>query len=418
MRIVYNVLLIPLLPLALLRLWWRSLKNKAYLERIPERFACYSKAYQAGGIVVHAVSVGETVAAIPLVNALQQRHPNLPITVTCMTPTGSARMQKEFGERVQHVYLPYDAPFLVKRFLKMFQPRLFIVMETEWWPNLFAQLKQHKIPLMVANARLSTRSLKRYGWIRSMAETMAESIDVLCAQTHEDAEHFKQLGVPANRIHVTGNIKVDQTLDPNVLEQAKQLRSTWGGRAVWIAASTHVGEEAAVTLALHAVKTTCPGALAIVVPRHPERFNGFYEMLKHSGLKVARRSLKEAVTPDTDVYYVDTMGELMMMYACADIAFVAGSLVPAGGHNMLEAALMKCAIIMGPNLQNVRTQAQTLQQAHAMVVVNDGDALARQIIDWIQHPEKRDAFVDNATAYLKENQGALDRTLLFVPLTS
>lgn len=413
-RVVYNLLLIILLPFALLRLFWRARKNPGYAKRIPERFAYYANTYQSGGIVVHAVSVGETVAAYPLIKALQSTHPDLPITVTSMTPTGSARVKTLLGDSVQHVYLPYDFPWCVNKFLKTFQPKLFIVMETEWWPNLFFQCKKHNIPLMVANARLSERSMRGYQRVKSLSEPMAQSITCLSAQTDADAERFKQLGVKDAAIHITGNIKFDNPVDETVQQQAQALRKTIGTRPVWIAASTHAGEEFATIQAIQAVLKQHPQALAIVVPRHPERFQAFFDRLKEAGLNIARRSNNAEIASSTQVYYVDAMGELMACYGAADVAFVAGSLVPAGGHNMIEAIQMGTPVIMGPHVENIARVAQQLIDTEGMASIQDAETLGAQINAWLGNPEAAEHSLRQAQAFLKANQGSVERNLTLV----
>lgn len=411
--LLYNFLIHLALPGVLLRLLWRARKNPAYALRINERFGFYSKGYKTGGVVVHAVSVGETVAAIGLVEALLAAHPDLPLTLTTTTPTGSARALQQFGDRIQHVYLPYDYPCALARFLKMFKPSQFIIMETEWWPNLFNALAGRKIPLFLANARLSERSLKGYLRIPSLAQRMAASITKVAAQTQADADHFAKLGLAPDKIRVIGNLKFDLSIDSKLTEQAEHLKLSFADRPVWIAASTHAGEEALVIQTIKRVLQARPDALAIVVPRHPERFTAFFEDLTSAGLTVARRSRNERVENATQVYLGDTMGDLLKLYGASDIAFVGGSFVPSGGHNMLEAAAMGAAIIMGPHLENISTQARELVASEGMLVVENPNSLAEQMIDWFEHPEQRQLTSDQAQAFLQANRGALERTLIF-----
>lgn len=411
LHLLYNVLIVLALPGVLLRLLWRARKNPGYALRVAERFGFYNKTYQTGGIVVHAVSVGETVAAQPLIELLRKQYPDLPLTITSTTPTGSARVKNLFGDSVQHVYLPYDYPFAVKRFFNIFKPCQLIIMETEWWPNLFIQAHHRNIPLYIANGRLSERSLKQYLRIASLTRHMAQCITQLAAQTQNDANHFIALGVPADRVHVIGNIKFDMTLDPIVQERVAKLKSSFGDRPVWIAASSHAGEETVVMSTIQKVLNKFPQALAIVVPRHPERFAPFYQVLSQTGLRVARRSQNETVQADTQVYLGDTMGELMLFYGVSDVALVGGSFVPAGGHNMLEAALMGCAIVMGPHLQNVSTQAERLVEAQGMVVAQTPEVLTQQIIDWLNDPNARITSAKHAQAFMQANRGAAQRTI-------
>jgi 3-deoxy-D-manno-octulosonic-acid transferase len=391
-----------------LRLLWRSRLNPGYAQRIRERFGFYSRSYRQGDLIIHAVSVGETVAAAPLIERLLLNHS---ITVTSTTPTGSARVKALFGDRVQHVYLPYDYPFALKAFFKTFQPKYLILMETEWWPNVFVQAKKAGVDLCMANARLSERSLKGYSRIASLFRPMAQSLAKVCAQTEKDAQHFIQLGVPADRVEVTGNIKFDLKIKPSVSEAAQALKSQFHHRSVWIAASTHAGEEDLVLQTVQVLLKTLPNVLSIIVPRHPERFEAFYQALSKAGLKIARRSLNQSVQADTQVYYGDIMGDLLLLYGASEVAFVAGSFVPAGGHNMLEAAAMGAAIVMGPHLENVSTQAKNLVQAQGMIVVESPKDLPRVIGDLLQSPEKRSHYVEQASQFLHANQGAVDRTI-------
>jgi 3-deoxy-D-manno-octulosonic-acid transferase len=412
LHLLYNFLSILILPGVLVRLLWRSRSNSSYAERVNERFGLYKQTYQPGGIVIHAVSVGETVAAQPLIERYLQAYPNTPITVTSTTPTGSARVKALFGDRVQHVYLPYDYCFALKRFFKMFQPTRLVIMETEWWPNLFVEARKAGITLCVANGRLSDRSLKGYLRIASLSRRMAACLDKICVQTPSDAANFIQLGVNPDKVEVAGNIKFDMKVSPSIRERALELKLTLADRPVWIAASTHLGEEAIVTQAIKTVLSEFPNALCLVVPRHPERFTAFYDYLQAAGLKVARRSLNEPVQTDTQVYLGDTMGELLILYGAAQVAFVGGSFAPAGGHNMLEAAMMDCAIVMGPHLQNVSTQAAQLVQAQGMLVAHTADEFSAMLIDLFKSPEKRSHLIEQASIFMQANQGAVDRTFI------
>lgn len=410
LHLLYNILIVLALPGVLLRLLWRSRKNPGYALRIHERFGFYGQTFQKGGIIIHAVSVGETVAAQPLIEMLLKHYPDQPITITSMTPTGSARVKNTFGSSVQHVYLPYDYPWVLRRFFKTFEPSKLIIMETEWWPNLFIQAKKRNIPLYVANARLSERSLKGYLKIASLSKKMAECITHISAQTQSDAERFIALGVPPQRVSVAGNIKFDFTVDSLTLERSAKFKANLNARPVWIAASTHAGEEAIVIQTIQKVLQQSPEALAIVVPRHPERFASFYQALCSAGLTVARRSTNQTPEKNTQVYLGDTMGELVLMYGAADVAFVGGSFVPSGGHNMLEAAMMGCAIVMGPHLENVKTQSAELIKRQGMIGVDTPEVLAEQIVTWLNNPQQKDKCVKHAQAFMQDNKGAVERT--------
>jgi 3-deoxy-D-manno-octulosonic-acid transferase len=412
LHLLYNFLLILAFPGVLLRLLWRSRLNAGYAQRINERFGFYKQPYRTCGVVIHAVSVGETVAAQPLIERYLQAYPDLPITVTSTTPTGSARVKALFGDRVQHVYLPYDYCFALKRFFKVFKPKQLIIMETEWWPNLFEQAHQAEIKLFLANGRLSERSLKKYLRIPSLSRRMALCIDKICAQTQSDATHFIELGVSADKVEVTGNIKFDMKVSPSIHERALELKSSFQDRPVWIAASTHAGEEALITQTIKTVLAKFPDALCIVVPRHPERFPAFFQDLQSADFRIARRSLNESVQANTQIYFGDTMGELLLLYGAAQVAFVGGSFVPAGGHNMLEASLMNCAIIMGPHLENVSEQTAELVQTKGMLVVKSSEEFSTAIIDLLNSSQERSRLIAQACTFMLANQGAVDRTFI------
>lgn len=409
---LYKLLVYFALPFAYLRLLWRARLAPDYKKRIPERFANYSKTYKSGTIVVHAVSVGETNAAVPLIQYLLQKGEAL--TVTTTTPTGSKRVQTLFGDTVQHVYLPYDTGVGVNKFLKTFKPKQFIVMETEWWPNLFSQLKAHKTPLHIVNARLSEKSMRGYLRFKSITQTMADCISKLAAQAPDDAHRFKKIGVAESKISVTGNIKFDIKRDDNTVQQGKALKQSFGGRPVWIAASTHPGEEQPLMDAIHSIVKHIPNALTIIVPRHPERFPAVYGKCLTEKFKVAQRSKNETVRPDTSVYLGDTMGDLMLLYAASDVAFIGGSLAPVGGHNMLEAAEMELPIITGPHVFNFAQIAKQLEHANGMVVVNDALALAEQVITWLRDPAHAKLTGQHAHQVVESNRGALERLLTVI----
>ncbi len=404
---LYNFIVFLALPFAYLRLLWRSRLAPDYRVRIHERFAKYKKNYNAGGIVVHAVSVGETNAAEPLIKHLIATGEA--VTVTTMTPTGSKRVQALFGEQVQHVYLPYDYPGAINRFIETFKPKKFIVMETEWWPNLFASLKKRSTPLLIANARLSEKSMRRYLKFPSMAKNMSSCVTKLAAQTQDDAVRFKSIGVDQEKITVTGNIKFDITCDQKTIEQGKQLKQTFANRPVWIAASTHPGEEQIIMDAIHGILKHIPDALTIIVPRHPERFGSVQQKCLSEKFKVALRSKNEAVTQDTTVYLGDTMGDLMLLYAASDVAFVAGSMVAVGGHNMLEPAELQLPIISGPHVFNFTQIALLLEQAGGMVIVSDALALSEQVITWLRDPMHARLAAQKAHEVVQKNRGALNR---------
>jgi 3-deoxy-D-manno-octulosonic-acid transferase len=414
-RTLYTVLFHLGLPLIALRLWLRARKAPAYAKRISERFARGLPPMQRGGIWVHAVSVGESIAAAPMIRALLARYPQLPITITCMTPTGSERIQSMFANepRVQHCYLPYDFPWAAAKFLDHIQPKIGVIMETELWPNHIHQCAKRGIPTVLANARLSERSARGYGRFAKLTSPMLAEMSLIAVQTETEAQRFRDLGARPECVTVTGSIKFDLTIDPQLLERAAQQREAWRTieRPVWIAASTHAGEDEVVLSAHREVLKTHPDALLMLVPRHPERFNSVFELSQQQGFKSVRRSTSEPVTSETSVLVGDTMGELLFLYALADIAFVGGSLVPNGGHNLLEPAALDKPVLSGPHLFNFLEIAAMLRSAGALQEVSDAAELASVVRGLIEQPEKAKAMADAGLAVMKANQGALQKLL-------
>ncbi|WP_024674254.1 lipid IV(A) 3-deoxy-D-manno-octulosonic acid transferase [Pseudomonas syringae] len=414
-RTLYTVLFHLGLPLVALRLWLRARKAPAYRQRIGERFARGLPAMQHGGVWVHAVSVGESIAAAPMIRALLAQYPQLPITVTCMTPTGSERIKALFASepRIQHCYLPYDLPWAAGRFLDHVQPRLGIIMETELWPNHIHQCARRGIPVVLANARLSERSARGYARFARLTRPMLSAMAWFAVQTEAEAQRFRDLGARPECVTVTGSIKFDLSIDPQLLERAAQLREQWRAaqRPVWIAASTHAGEDESVLSAHRTLLTSHPDALLILVPRHPERFDSVHALCQQQDFATVRRSTAQPVTPDASVLLGDTMGELLFLYALADIAFVGGSLVPNGGHNLLEPAALAKPILSGPHLFNFLEIAAKLRNAGALEEVSDATTLAAVVQRLIDQPELARGMAEAGLAVMKANQGALQRLL-------
>ncbi|MGP5109985.1 lipid IV(A) 3-deoxy-D-manno-octulosonic acid transferase [Pseudomonas helleri] len=414
-RTLYTLLFHLGLPLVAIRLWLRARKAPAYAKRIGERFALNMPAMQPGGIWVHAVSVGESIAAAPMIRALLQRYPQLPITVTCMTPTGSERIQALFADepRIQHCYLPYDLPWAAVRFLDRVQPTLAVIMETELWPNHIHQCAKRGIPVALANARLSARSAKGYARFAKLTWPMLEEMSLIAAQTETEAERFRQLGARPECVRVTGSIKFDLTIDPQLLIKARELREQWQAleRPVWIAASTHEGEDAIVLAAHRQLLASYPNALLILVPRHPERFNAVFALCQSEGFDTVRRSAATPVSAQTQVLLGDTMGELLFLYALADSAFVGGSLVANGGHNLLEPAALSKPVLSGPHLFNFLEIAALLRDAGALEEVDDAHALAVAVRRLFELPQDARHMGQAGLNVMLANQGALQRLL-------
>ncbi len=414
-RTLYTALFYLGLPLVAIRLWLRARKAPAYAKRIGERFSCNMPTLQPGGIWVHAVSVGESIAAAPMIRALLQRYPQLPITVTCMTPTGSERIQALFANepRIQHCYLPYDLPCAAARFLDRVQPKLAVIMETELWPNHIHQCAKRRIPVALANGRLSQRSAKGYGRFSKLTAPMLAEMSLFAVQTEAEAQRFRDLGARPETVEVTGSIKFDLTIDPQLLQRAAELRAQWQAleRPVWIAASTHEGEDEVVLNAHRRLLANHPDALLILVPRHPERFNAVFDLCQREGFATVRRSTGAHVDAQTSVLLGDTMGELLFLYALADSAFVGGSLVANGGHNLLEPAALAKPVISGPHLFNFLDIAAQLREAGALAEVDDAEGLAVEVQRLFELPRDAQRMAEAGLAVMRRNQGALQRLL-------
>jgi 3-deoxy-D-manno-octulosonic-acid transferase len=348
-----------------------------------------------------------------MIRALQQRYPQLPITVTCMTPTGSERIRALFGDSVQHCYLPYDLPWAAARFLDRVKPRLAVIMETELWPNHIHQCARRGIPVALANARLSERSARGYARFEGLTRPMLGEMSWLAVQTEAEAERFRRLGARPECVSVTGSIKFDLSIDAELLARATALRHDWQAEArpVWIAASTHAGEDEIVLAAHRKLLETHPDALLILVPRHPERFDGMFELCRREGFATLRRSSSEPVQAATQVLLGDTMGELLFLYALADVAFVGGSLVPNGGHNLLEPAALGKPVLSGPQLFNFLEIAAQLREVGALREVLDAPTLAVAVGQLWDEPAVAQRMAEAGLGVLKANQGALRRLL-------
>lgn len=416
-RFFYSVSIYLLSPFILLRLLYRALRAPAYARRWRERFGFVAQTNGGKTIWLHSVSVGETLAAVPLVKALQQRYPDYRLTVTCMTPTGSERIQAAFGDSVDHYYAPYDMPDSVARFLNRVRPELLLIMETELWPNTIAACSSRSIPVILANGRLSAKSAAAYGKIPRLVGSMLRSISAVVAQHDDDGNRFARLGLPPEALSISGNIKFDLHLDSEVRAKAQSLTTEWQGenqRPVLLAASTHAGEDELILQAYGQIKAALSVApLLVLVPRHPERFNQVAQLCEQAGFVVARRSTGEPTAP-ADILLGDTMGELMSFYGACDLAFVGGSLVPTGGHNMIEAAAWGVPVVTGPHLFNFAEASRLLIEGDAMIVCEDTDSLAEQCIGLFANRQRCTQMGDAAHRIAEANRGALDRLLAVI----
>jgi 3-deoxy-D-manno-octulosonic-acid transferase len=393
-------------------LLWRGLRAPAYWQRWLERFGFFSPLPVQQSVWVHAVSMGEVQAAVPLIKALQSHFPS--ILVTTMTPTGSQRVREIFGDSVLHVYLPYDLPGAVSRFLRRSQPRLLILMETELWPNLLFACQKRQIPVILANARLSAQSAAGYKRIAGLTQEMLASVAAVAAQTEVDAGRFIDLGVDKTKVQTTGSIKFDSRLPTDFAEKAEALRRQWGiERPVWIAASTHEGEEEVVLNTFSELKQEISNLLLLLVPRHPERFNRIAALCKQRGFIVARRS-KGDVNSKTEIYLGDTMGDLPLLYAAGDVAFVGGSLVPIGGHNLLEPAAVGLPVIMGPYTFECEEICRRLLEAEAAQRVSNTEQLVQAVKKYLTDTKLQRETGEKGRLFVQRNRGALERLLAII----
>lgn len=410
MRYLYTFLLYLMTPLIIMRLLWKSRHLPAYRQRIRERFSLNTMTTSPVDVWLHAVSLGEVVAATPLIQAMLDNK--LRVMVTTMTPTGSQQVLKRFGSHVSHQYLPYDLPWALRRFFKTLKPRLGIIMETELWPNLIAQAKKMNVPLLLVNARLSDRAFKQYHKVRFMFKPTLNQLTSILAQSQNDATRFIALGAASERVHVAGNIKFD--MQPVVVDSQLQsgLSKAWGSdRVVVIAASTHHIEEDQILSRLAHLQRAIPRVLLLIAPRHPERFQPVFQLCQQYQLRTGLRSQFDTIDAQSEVIVLDSLGELMAFYSLSDYAFVGGSLVPIGGHNVLEPIAVNVPVFCGPYMNNAQSICDDLCNAHAMEKAFDADDLIERIIAVYQNPVRREEQVNNATAVLNANRGTLARCM-------
>lgn len=412
-RFFYSCLLYLSTPLLLLRLLWRSLRSPAYLQRWSERFAFHgSIKTESTQLVFHAVSVGEVHAAIPLIRRLLVEQPGLNILVTTSTPTGSARVTELLGDEVNHVYLPYDYPGAIGRFLEHFRPRALVIMETELWPNLLHQCRRKGIGLMLANARLSEKSLLNYKKISRLADGMMKNLNFVSAQSEEDSNRLQVLGCPPEIIRISGSLKFDMAINVQQVNAAREDKENLDGRPVLVAASTRTidgdDEEEHLLSAYKQALESEPRLLLVLVPRHPERFREVTAMIENHGLSHIKRSSGLAIG-DNQVLLGDSMGEMHYYLGLGDLVFVGGSLVNTGCQNIIEPAALGLPVITGPSLYNFKAVSETLLEVGAMKVVNSSQELAIEVTGLLADSEKRLAMGQASVQAVQGNQGATVR---------
>ena len=420
MRILYTVLYLHLLPFVILRLFWRSLKAPGYRKRIGERFAGIPTRKSDQPLLwVHAVSVGESIAATPMVKRWMEQHPQWQVCITTTTPTGSDRVKAAFGDSVLHYYLPYDVPSMMMRFLQRLNPSALVIMETELWPNLLAVCEQKKLPTLLINGRMSERSCRGYQKLSALTQPMFKQLTAIAAQSEQDAERFIALGAPSATVDVTGSIKFDVHISDAVHARcdALQRQLQINGRRVLVFASTHPGEDEQLVPVIQRIHQRDPSFLAIIVPRHPERFSTVYSLCEKHRLNVVKLTEERIISRDTSVVLGDTMGDMLAIYGLADACLVGGSLINHGGHNFLEPAAWGIPIFTGPHVFNFQAIADQLSQAKGLVMVDDHYAVERLLIEWLEAPEHYLSVGSAAKTVLENNRGALDKAISLIEET-
>lgn len=417
MRFLYLLAVYLAAPVVSALLLWRGLRDRSYWRNFGERFG-FGARLSPDGVWLHAVSVGEVQACAALVSALSRRHPALPLTVTTFTPTGSARARALFGNLAQVRYVPYDLPGAVRRFFRRVQPRLAVIFETELWPNLYRECARRRVPLVLASARISARSVSRYQRLGTLfRETLARTA-LVAAQGTGDAERFRSLGADPANTHVTGNIKFDFELPEGLAARGAGLRAQYApDRPLWVAGSTHGGlEEQAVLEAQQRVREVHPGALLVLAPRHPPRFDEVAGALRAAGINFVRRSASAGDGTDAEcaVLLLDSLGELLDFYAAADVSFVGGSLVPIGGHNLLEPAALGVPILVGPDNSNGEEIARLLIARGAAEVVHDAAELGTRVTALLGDSAARERMGAAGRDSVDSNRGALEKLLSLI----
>jgi len=414
MRALYDLALLLVAPFLPLRLWWRGRREPGYRRHVGERFGRYASPLAASDaplVWVHAVSLGETRAAYPLVRALEERFPGHRLLVTQMTATGREAAENLYGDRALIAFLPYDFPWAVRRFLARFRPRVGIVMETEVWPNLLRECRRAGVPVLLANARLSERSARGYARVASLAREAFGDIALVGAQAAADAERFRALGAP--RVEITGNLKFDVTLAPGLVARGRAWRERWGPRPVLLLASSRDGEEALMLDAV-ARRALPAGTLLVIVPRHPQRFDAVAALLDRRGVRYSRRSAEAALPEGTDVLLGDSLGEMTAYYSACDVAMIGGSLLPFGSQNLIEACAAGAAVLLGPSTFNFAQAAELAIAAGAAMQVADADAAIEAARLLLEDRERREAMAAAGLRFTAAHGGATGRTLALV----
>ena len=414
-RTLYTLLLLLVAPFFLYGLYKTKANKPKFGKRWIEHFGFTPKLKDSNStpLWIHTVSVGEVIAATPLIKSLKQQHPNKVIVVTTTTSTGAAEVAK-LGDLVEHRYMPLDFSWAVKRFIKTVNPTALLIMETELWPNTLHTAHQYNIPISIINARLSNRSYLRYKKFQFIFNLLAKNIDQLLCQTEADAQRFRLLGLDKEKIEVTGSIKFDITITDKIKATGEDLRSELGKkRPIWIASSTHQGEDELILKAHKRLLKTVPDALLMLVPRHPERFSSVTALSQDSHFNTISRTSKQTLTESTSVYIADTMGEMLVLIGAADICFMGGSLLgkKVGGHNLLEPAALAKPCLTGPSFYNFKLITEQLVESGGCIVCYTEDEIADNLLKLFADKDKAQEMGRSALAVVNKNKGALTRTL-------
>ncbi len=413
-RFFYTLLLSLASPFLLYSLYKKREGKPEFGSRWKEHFG-YTPTISSNKqpLWIHAVSVGEVIAATPIIKALKIKYPETTILVTTTTSTGAAQVDK-LGSLVVHRYMPIDFSFTVRRFVKTVKPSKMLIMETELWPNTLNTVASFGVPIIVLNARLSEKSFRNYQKVQPVFNLLSKNLSHICCQYQDDATRFIELGLDPEKVSVTGSVKFDISISNNIRREAKELRSAIGSdRPVWVAASTHTGEDEQILIAHKALLKTHPNALLILVPRHPERFNDVYSLCQNKKFKVVRRTSDPIVTSDVQIYLGDTMGELLTLMGASDICFMGGSLVgeKVGGHNVLEPVALGVPTITGPSYFNFVDIVTGLTSCNAIRISEDSEMLVQLVQDLFSNRSAREELSSNALNFLTSNQGAIKNTL-------
>ncbi len=411
-RLIYNIALYLFVPIIVLRLFIRSRQNPEFRHRLAERFGFIPAIKDKPVIWLHAVSVGESLAAKPLINRLIEQYPTHHILVTSTTLTGSQTLQKIFADRIKHYYFPYDLLGSVQRFIQRSRAEKLIIMETEIWANLYAICHKQQIPIVIANARLSQRSMQSYLKIQKLVAETLDKVCLIAARGEDDVKHFLQLGAKPEKLQAVGNIKFDLQLPESQIQQGQEFRQQWGKqRPVFVAASTHQGEDALLLDIYQNLLASQPDLLLILIPRHPERFEEVYQLAKQSQLNIQRRSSKQSFKTDTHIIIGDSMGEMLSWYVAADVVFMGGSLVKTGGHNPLEPAALAKPVVTGPHTFNFAETFPLLEKQGAAWVENDVASIENRLKMLLENKQQASKAGQAGKRLVQENQGVIDRLL-------